>query len=186
MFSPDACTSTSKASLNYPIAETQGPSPPSLPPSTQPTSTRLAHASGGAAVEIWDIETRSRTSLLRYPALANDVSFSPDGRLVLVALLDGTVCVHDAHTAKEVFLLKGHKDRATKARFSPCGTYIASASWDRTVRVWKTSDGSQVATLSEHDDRVEHLVFSPDGKTLSSGGMGGTVVIRRMHDIVSL
>ncbi|PIL35807.1 hypothetical protein GSI_01467 [Ganoderma sinense ZZ0214-1] len=153
-----------------------------------PTSTRLPHTSGRDAVEIWDIETRSRISLLRYPALANDVSFSPDGRLVLAVLLNRTVCVHDAHTANEVLLLEGHKDRVAKARFSPCGTYIASASWDRTVRVWKTSDGSHVATLSEHDDRVEHLAFSPDGKTLSSGGLDGTVVIRRTmsSDIVSL
>ena len=105
---------------------------------------------------------------------------------MLAALLNGTVSVHDAYTADEVYLLKGHKDRVSKARFSPCGTYIASASWDRTVKLWKRSDGSLVATLSEHDDRVEHLAFSPDGKTLSSGGLKGTLVIRRMHDIVSL
>ena len=158
----------------------------SLTAAFDPTSTRLAHASGRDAVEIWDIETRSRLSLLRYPALVNDVSFSPDGRLLLAALLNGTVSVHDAHTVDEVYLLKGHKDRVSKACFSPCGTYIASASWDRTVKLWKTSDGSLVATLSEHDDRVEHLAFSPDGKMLSSGGLKGTLVIRCMHDIVSL
>ena len=151
-----------------------------------PTSTRLASLSG-ADVEIWDIEMKSSLSHLRYPSSANDVSFSPDGKLVLVALTDTTVSCSNAHTGEQIFLLRGHTGQVMKARFSPCGRYIATASWDRTVRLWKMSNGSQVAkyTVSEGDEWVDlFLTFSPDGKTLVSGGMDGRVAIRRMDDII--
>ncbi|KAI1795734.1 WD40-repeat-containing domain protein [Ganoderma leucocontextum] len=74
-----------------------------------------------------------------------------------------------------------------RACFSPCGKYVVSASRDETVRLWRTtrdSDGSCVRTCSEHERLVTHVAFSPDRKILSSCAGDGTVVIRRMQDIV--
>lgn len=115
----------------------------------------------------------------------SDISFSPDGKLMLGMPANKTIIyIWDASTGVELFQLKGHPHTVRKACFSPCGRYIASASDE--VRLWRTSDGSCVATFSEHRQWAEHIVFSPDGKILSSGAFDGTVVIRRMSDIIPM
>ena len=150
------------------------------------TSTRLATLARNDTVGLWDVETGRRHRVLRRVGEANDVSFSPDGRWLLTASSDRTVRIWDAHNGVELRRLRGHTSIVSKACFSPCGTYIASASWDETVRVWRTRDGSCMATFSEHENLVTHVAFSPDGKALVSGARNGTVVLRHMHDIISV
>ncbi|KAI1787458.1 WD40-repeat-containing domain protein [Ganoderma leucocontextum] len=156
-------------------------------PSTR-GSTRLATAPCGtcAGINVVDVETGI---VLAHPGgkmgefmHMYDVSFSPDGRLVLgvSATPRKAAYIWEASTGLELFQLRGHTHTIHKARFSPCGRFIASAAVDRTVRLWRTSDGSCVATFSEHKAAVEHVAFSPDGKTLSSGAGDGTVVIRHL------
>ena len=148
--------------------------------------TRLATRSWDGAIEIYSIEDQPGGQFIfRPPGGTNEVSFSPDGRLVLAGMKDGTVRVWDSHTGAQVFHLKAHETPVTTALFSPCGRYIVSSSsrdWDATVRLWRTSDGARVTTFS--DFRVSHLAFSSDGKILSFAGEGGQVVIRHMHDTI--
>ena len=118
-------------------------------------------------------------------------SFSPDANLVLTVPSRGTIPtqkakVWDAHTGIELFSLEGHKKEVSAACFSPCGKYVASVSPDQTVRLWKTKGGSCVATISEDNIWVEHFLFSPDGKILVSGDCDGSVIIRRMCDILPM
>ena len=148
-----------------------------------PTSTRLATISRHEAVEIWDVETGRRHHVLRRVGEANDVSFSPDGRMLLIASSDRTVRIWDALKGVELLRLREHTSIVSRACFLPCGEYVASASWDETVRVWRTRDGSCMATFSEHEHLVTHVAFSSDGKTLASGARNGTVIIRHMPDI---
>ncbi len=152
-----------------------------------PGSIRLACTSYGRGprIDVIDVETGSTLLLGEGDGeeFAKDISFSPDGRLVLGVVGD-TCYIWDASTGIKLFQLKGHKEDVTTAKLSPCGKYIASASRDETVRLWKTSDGSCLATLVEHRGSAEHIVFSPDGKTLSSAGRDRMVIIRRMHDII--
>ena len=154
-----------------------------------PESMRLAIASYGRGprINLLDVETGS--ALLSWDGeaekFAKDISFSPDGRLLLEVVGD-TCYIWDGSTGIKLFRLQGHKENVTAAGFSPCGKYIASASWDETIRVWRTSDGSCLATLLEHKDAVDHIAFSPDGKTLASGGRDRRVIIRHMDDVLRL
>lgn len=153
-----------------------------------PESMRLATiAENSGSIELWDVETGRRLGRIwRDEGKIYDLSFSPNGRLLLGAM-GQTVMIWDTLTKAEGHSLEGHQSAVLKACFSPCGKYIASASWDGTVRLWRTTDGSCVAICWEHGHAVvAHLAFSPDGKTLSSGASDGTVVIRHIHDIVSL
>ena len=148
---------------------------------------RLAAPSGPDAIDIWDVYSEKRGRLFAFERLrrVNDVSFSPDGRLLVAAVGNGTVTVWDAHSGVEVSVLDGHKDGVMKVCFSPCGKYIASASWDETVRLWRTRDGSCVVTCLESKHVVTRCItFSPDGNLLVSGARNGTVIIRHMRDVI--
>ncbi|PIL35815.1 transporter [Ganoderma sinense ZZ0214-1] len=152
-------------------------------------NTQLATASGPGVIEVWGVysekEKGGRLFALEHLRRVNDVSFSPDGRLLVAAVGNGTVTVWDAHSGTELSVFEGHKDGVMKVCFSPCGKYIASASWDETVRVWRTGDGSCVATCPEFNHVVTRCItFSPDGQLLVSGARNGTVIIRKMKDLV--
>ena len=164
-----------------------------------PASTRFAITSATGTIEILATRGGERGDM-REAVLpcgrgtpgreAQHIAFSPDGNTVLTVptycLPSLTVMIWDAHTGARLLSLEGHVDRVWSASFSPCGKYVASASWDRTVRLWRTSDGSCVATLSDHKSDVRDVVFSPDGKTLVSGADNGSVIVRRMCDVLPI
>ncbi|EJF61814.1 WD40 repeat-like protein, partial [Dichomitus squalens LYAD-421 SS1] len=146
--------------------------------------THIAVGYDNGVVRVWDAANRQQCLLLRaHEDPVTDVVFSPDGRLLLSASDDRTMKVWDAHTGAMVRSLDGHEIGVRGACFSPCGTYIASAA--ETVRIWRTSDGSCLAVLSDHDDPwVSHVAFTPDGTMLWSGAFNGTVLGRRLQDVI--
>ena len=151
------------------------------------SGTRLAIVLGGEdnVVKISDVGTGEELAVLRCASETNNVAFSSDGTLVATGSRDGAVKIWDAYMGVELFSLKGHVDDVCQARFSPCGEYLASGSYDGMVRLWRTRDGLCVGTFSEHmNSRVRHVAFSADGKTLWSADIHGTVIMRRMRDII--
>ncbi|EJF61427.1 WD40 repeat-like protein, partial [Dichomitus squalens LYAD-421 SS1] len=150
-----------------------------------PKSTRVAVGYMNGVIRVWNMETRQDPLWWKaHEDQVLDVAFSPDGRLLLSASSDNTVKTWNTRNGAMVQSLEGHERLVSAACFSPCGQYIASASSDLTVRVWRTSDGSCSATLSDHGDAVMHVAFTPDGTMLWSTGWNGTVLGRRLEDII--
>ena len=148
-----------------------------------PGSTRLLAAERDK-IKLVDVETGEELWVQREKKI-RDVAFSPDGTLFLTASDYGMVKLWDADTGAHKFTLEGHEEAVRQACFSPCGEYVASGSEDGTVRLWRTKDGLCVATLSDHNrNRVLCVAFCPNGETLWFGDEHGTVVMRRMCDIV--
>ena len=149
------------------------------------TSGRLITTPLNNRVEILDIKTDSILSVApdcRFGIRA--ASFSQDGRLVLAASPDG-VKVWDLDSSIELSELKGHGiyNGVRDAHFSPCGKYIACGGDGYIGVLWRISDGMLVV-FSEHKSWVTHVAFSPDGQTVMSAAFDGSVVIRRMCDII--
>jgi WD40 repeat protein len=90
-------------------------------------------------------------------------SFSPNGRRVVTASVDGTAHIWDAATGGKVTRLSGHKNGVTSTVFNPDGTRVVTASWDKTARIWDAASGAEIICMTGHTDVVNTAVFSPDG-----------------------
>jgi WD40 repeat protein len=109
-----------------------------------PDGTRLASASAGGFVDVWETTTGQRC----YPSLSasgvlTGVTFSPDGRRLAAAGTDGFVRIWDAVTGNQLVVLAafgapatGHYGYTARVVFSPDGTRLAANSWDGTVSLW--------------------------------------------------
>jgi WD40 repeat protein/tRNA A-37 threonylcarbamoyl transferase component Bud32 len=103
--------------------------------------------------------------------------FSPDGKHLASASLDGTVKIWDVPTGEETLTLRGHRAFVWSVAFSPDGKRVASASSDRTVKVWDAATGQIILTFRGHTDLVRSVAFSPDGKHLASASLDRTVKV---------
>ncbi|WFB05745.1 serine/threonine protein kinase [Streptomyces sp. LX-29] len=99
--------------------------------------------------------------------------FSPDGQILALGQLDGTVRLWNAATRQEVVTLKGHKGTVNALAFHPSGRTLAGAGRDGTVRLWDTASGKSTATFT-CPNSLEAVAFSPDGKMLAAGLGSGT------------
>jgi WD40 repeat protein len=96
--------------------------------------------------------------------------FSPDGRVLALGTIDGTVRLVDMTNRRLATTLVGHGDAVVSLDFTPDGRTLASGSWDATVRLWDVASKREVAVLEGHRGRVHAVSFSPDGTVLASGG----------------
>jgi WD40 repeat protein/DNA-binding winged helix-turn-helix (wHTH) protein len=94
-------------------------------------------------------------------------AFSPDGRLVVVALGDTAARIWNISAAGDVITtLQGHTKEVMGGTFSPDGLHISTASTDNTTRVWNSSDGHLLRTLQGPSDYFYKAIFSPDGQRI--------------------
>jgi WD40 repeat protein len=138
-----------------------GPEIALVEPGTGRVRVTIRHAAGGQ-------ETVLRTTV---QALA----FSPDGRRLLSAGLDGVLRLWDAQTGALVKEMRGHTEEVFAAVFHPDGRRIASGGRDRAVRIWDAEWGEELVQLAGHTNYIFALAFSPDGVTLASGSGDSTV-----------
>lgn len=169
-----------------------------------PDGKRLAVASS-IGVWLYDAETGAELDLFTghpwggyyaHPYVLN-VSFSPDGQLLLSRNINGNVVVRDAATGE---FLDGYPPPGNVFALSPDGRTLASggggAGWGsihfydvttrkllRTIEDERTAERNdllnlRIGTSTSHkgiSGSVRSLSFRPDGKTLASGHSDGNI-----------
>ena len=113
----------------------------------------------------WALPTSAKSRLGK--GQINDVKYSPDGRLIVVASSVG-IWLYDADTGEEIDLLVGHTGSVNVLAFSPDGRTFASGSRDATICLWDIITNRLLSTFSGHTASVDTLAFSPDSSTLAS------------------
>lgn len=147
-----------------------------------PDGTRLAAATLGNAVRLWDVATRER--------VADCVGYLQPARIVWTG--DGTrvLAQNNAHTAyvwfggnrPDVYELRGHAAALTGAHFDPRGERVVTTSDDGTARLWSTparpalaEAGRQLAVLDRRSRPLLGAAFSPEGERVLTYGLDGRV-----------
>ncbi|XP_043225824.1 WD repeat-containing protein 3-like isoform X1 [Amphibalanus amphitrite] len=151
-----------------------------------PDKRGFATASADKQVKLWRFELvsteqdRRRLSFLHTAShtLSDDclsIQFSPDGRLLAVALLDSTVQIFFTDTMKLFLSLYGHRLPVLCMDISHDSTLIATGSGDRNVKIWGLDFGDCHKSLFAHDDSVTGLKFVPRTHHFFTCGKDGQV-----------
>jgi len=99
----------------------------------------------------------------------NAIAFSPDGKLLAAACMDGKLRLFDGRTGE---LKKVWDDDSGRwwVVFSQDGKTVVSQSADKTVKVWDVETAKVQRTLEGNKAAVMAAAFSPDGKLFATGG----------------
>ncbi|XP_048338861.1 WD repeat-containing protein 3-like, partial [Sphaerodactylus townsendi] len=98
------------------------------------------------------------------------VRYSPNQKLLAVALLDCTVKIFYTDTLKFFLSLYGHKLPVLCMDISYDGALIATGSADRNVKIWGLDFGDCHRSLFAHDDSVMYLQFVPKSHLFFTAG----------------
>jgi len=139
------------------------------------------YTSGKGDLMAWSQATGKELYQVEFPTLGPfDMTFTPDGKRIVVGLMDQTVRVMDAETRKELLVLKGHEQTVSCVAVSADGKYIASGSthhigrdaYDKMakghLRLWDAATGKQL-WASDVYSGVGSVSISPDGKRIATG-----------------
>ena len=94
------------------------------------------YATGGSDGNVRLFDSATDRVLATFEGPGQSVAFSPDGRYLASAHNNGDVVIWDARGARQVGLLKGHREAVLQVVFSPDGRSLATAGKDHTVKLW--------------------------------------------------
>jgi sugar lactone lactonase YvrE len=104
---------------------------------------------------------------LKLPPTPQALAFTPDAKLLAVALTDKTIRLLDLQAA-ESRKFEGMREPAKMLHFSASGKVLAAASpGDAVVRLWDVGTGRLRRRLTTNPGAVRALALSPDGRTLA-------------------
>jgi WD40 repeat protein len=110
-----------------------------------------------------------------HTAMINDVTFSPDNKLLATCSDDATIRIYNVISKELELALTGHNGAINKIKFHPSSCIIASIGDDNTVRFWdlnnaqlrhhinNTNEQSVIKVLSIFRDRNLIVTGSEDG-----------------------
>ncbi len=131
------------------------------------------------------IQNATPSEFYRHSAVVRDVAFSPDGRFLASAGLDGLVMVLDLKKGKEPLSLQDHSDKIDCLIFSPDSRFVASGARDGKVRVHSV-EGRLIRTYSgiSREDQtldwnanagIQSLVWGDEAVGIVAGATKGTL-----------
>jgi WD40 repeat protein len=112
-----------------------------------------------------------------------DLSLSPRGDIIVVALGDNSLRLLDPQDLHEIgrLLEPANSEDVGILAFSPDGSRLVSGDNDGGLIVWDMDNRGKLASVKAHTGQVTALAFAPDGREFASGEQsfdGGNAVRR--------
>ena len=149
--------------------------------SYSPDGLRLIIALEEGDFLMWDLILGEITRLPMEMAKVHGISFSPDGRSIIV-LSGNNAKIYDLVSMEFVSTSIYHDDIINSAFFSPDGRYVVTASQDYTVQIWDSERDFKQSDILFHEGPVYSAEFSEDGKYLSTLDFFGKCQIFRIRN----
>ena len=151
-----------------------------------PDSDIVVSINGDNVIKLWDLDGNFLTDFKEHKGDINDISFSPNSKLVASASEEDSVIRLWDKSGRIVQTLRGHTDVVTSIDFSPDGKTIVSASRDNTIKVWSI-EGRELKTLQNHTDGAKMggigtVTISPDGEVIT--GITTSIYNSKRHEYI--
>jgi WD40 repeat protein len=162
-----------------------------------PDGKTLAFGGTGNAVHLIHLEGQPPRQQTWKPggpeASLASLAFSPDGKLLACAKVNGSILLWDVAAGAELRALPTSAGEVVRIAFSPDGTLLAAAGGEHleavpargraVVSLWKVATGELLFTSRTPGlETAWEVAFSPDGKTLAAGLASGDV---HLFDVAS-
>ena len=152
---------------------------PILAVAYSPDGKTIVTANGNATadagvIRVWDVAKGAVLYAIEIGSIANDVAFSPDGKLIASCSSKDGAALWDAETGNLAAPLGDPVEDADRLQFSADGSLV----WVRSgkeVHVYAAPSGALVATLSGHERSILGTAFSHSGALIATASVDGTM-----------
>jgi WD40 repeat protein len=136
-------------------------------------------------VILWDTTSGEKIATLSgesvgttigYNLGVGQISFSPDGKYLATANMDGTPTIWDLDTYRKVMSLVAETLPPKGIEYSPNGRFLATGGDEGIVRVWDAKQGTELLTLNL-GGIIHRVSFSPDGAYLAAASEDGSIKV---------
>lgn len=132
---------------------------------------RFASASRDEIIQLWNIDTKEMTHILR-GKLNLSIAWAPDG-IQRVSGGRDSLYIWNTNTGEHRTLSTPGKLNKS-VTWSPDGRILASGSTDHII-LWNSKTGQLLHEFTGHSKSINCVTWSPDGRTLASGSDDRTI-----------
>lgn len=131
------------------------------------------------SVKLWEVQSgKELHTLTGADRDITSVAFSPDGKIIAGASLEGKIRLWD-DSGKDIRTLEA-PEGIWSIDFSPDGKYLAAGGWNDTIKVYEAASGKELLYRNGHERTVTSVTFSPDSHRLITSGIDQTVKVWEM------
>ena len=155
-----------------------------------PDGKRILTVDMSDTIHIWDAGSGQKLLVMKGLWIPHSVpsvrfvSFSPDGRRVLVLSYEKVTVFH-ATTHEQICQFKAPKETArpdffVSTQFSPDGKLVLTEQCNGVTRIWDAVTGQQTqffAAVSTSDRFWPYAIFTPEGRRVISGSDDGMAIL---------